>query len=262
MQQLPLTFNQPLLVDVVPNRSDKEQAVCLFSGGLDSAVLMWHLAILMRCRVMALTVNYGQRHAKELTAGVSLLRVLREQLEVAPEENPTLMHLQLPHGIFGSGSALLRDGPDVPHASYEEMGHGPQTTEVPFRNATFLSLATSMAMQIGAEWVAMAAHAGDHSQWNYPDCSPAFFSGMREAITVGTNQRVELLLPFLYSSKAGVVNHGVRLGVPFELTWSCYEGGGVHCGVCPTCLERRQAFVTAEVNDPTTYAEESSKCQS
>ena len=130
-------------------------------------------------------------------------------------------------------SALLSGADDIPDGSYDEELM--KQTVVPFRNGIFLSIAAGVAESCGAQQLVIAAHSGDHSI--YPDCREEFMAAMTEAIRLGTY--------------AGL---GQDLGVDFSRTYSCYKGGAVHCGVCSTCMERREAFREAGIPDPTAYA--------
>ena len=114
-----------------------------------------------------------------------------------------------------------------------------------------LAIATGYAESIGAQGLVIAAHSGDHAI--YPDCREPFMQAMGMAMNVGTYARIELLRPFIHTDKAGIARRGVELGVDYATTWSCYKGGEVHCGVCGTCVERREAFYLAGVTDPTPY---------
>jgi 7-cyano-7-deazaguanine synthase len=125
-------------------------------------------------------------------------------------------------------------------------------TVVPFRNAIMLSIACGFAESIGGQGLVIAAHGGDHTI--YPDCREDFMRAMGEAMEAGTYAGIKLLRPFIALDKGGVVAEGARLGVDFARTWSCYKGGTLHCGKCGTCVERREAFARAGVEDPTIYA--------
>jgi 7-cyano-7-deazaguanine synthase len=129
-------------------------------------------------------------------------------------------------------------------------------TVVPNRNAIMLSVAVGVAVARGAEAVAAAVHAGDHTV--YPDCRPAFIEAIEHEARVANEGFIvdgfEVRAPFLHLTKDQIVRIGADLGVPFEETWSCYLGGEVHCGRCGTCVERREAFDLAGVPDPTAYA--------
>jgi 7-cyano-7-deazaguanine synthase len=126
-----------------------------------------------------------------------------------------------------------------------------KTTVVPNRNMILLALATGHALSIGAQQVAYAAHSGDHAI--YPDCRNEFADAMARAMALCDWSQVELYRPFVDWTKADIVRRGAELGVPFGQTWSCYKGGNKHCGRCGTCIERREAFDLAGVEDPTNY---------
>jgi 7-cyano-7-deazaguanine synthase len=147
-------------------------------------------------------------------------------------------------------SDLLRSGGPIPEGHYEEATM--KQTVVPFRNGIMLAVAAGYAETIGAEAIVIAAHAGDHAI--YPDCREGFMQAMGEAITQGTYARLSLLRPFIAWNKARIVQRGVELKIDYARTWSCYKGGDRHCGVCGTCVERREAFQLASVKDPTDYA--------
>ena len=124
-------------------------------------------------------------------------------------------------------------------------------TVVPFRNGIMLAVAAGFAESIGAEGVVIAAHSGDHAI--YPDCREPFMRAMGGAMEEGTYARIRLLRPFISIDKAAIARRGAELGVDFSQTWSCYKGGHTHCGVCGTCVERREAFQMAGLTDPTVY---------
>ena len=116
-----------------------------------------------------------------------------------------------------------------------------------------LSVAAAYAITIGASTVAYAAHTGDHAI--YPDCRPEFIQAMYSALRLcHFDNGIRLYTPYDTMSKADIAKDGEQLGVPYSLTWSCYEGGEKHCGLCGTCVERKEAFQLAEVPDPTEYA--------
>jgi len=148
-------------------------------------------------------------------------------------------------------SNLLRSGGPIPDGHYAEQSM--QQTVVPFRNGIMLAVATGYAESCGAEGVVIAAHAGDHTI--YPDCREPFMHAMGQAMTCGTYANIQLLRPFIAMDKAAIARRGADLGVDFTTTWSCYKGGQIHCGVCGTCIERREAFVLAGLADPTVYAQ-------
>ena len=149
-------------------------------------------------------------------------------------------------------SDLLQSGGDIPDGHYEEQSM--KRTVVPFRNGIMLAIACGIAESREAEALVIAAHSGDHAI--YPDCREPFMQAMAGAMREGTYARIELLRPFIDSNKAGIAKLGHDLGVDFGLTWSCYKGGGIHCGTCGTCVERREAFIDAGLKDPTPYLDD------
>ncbi|MGW2183263.1 7-cyano-7-deazaguanine synthase QueC [Streptomyces sp. NPDC001732] len=228
----------------MPRTAPPRHAVLIFSGGLDSAVTAYKLRD-DGVTLSLVSFNYGQRHVKELAHAANLA----DQLGVSHD----IVDLTSLGRILG-GSALTDPAIEVPSGHYraETM----RSTVVPNRNAIMLEIAAGAAVAAGADAVAFGAHSGDHAI--YPDCRPEFFTFIEASIKAGNEGHIDsgfqLVAPFLELTKADIVREGARLGVPFELTWSCYEGGEVHCGACGTCVERREAFEEAGVADPTRYA--------
>ncbi|MGF1529872.1 MAG: 7-cyano-7-deazaguanine synthase QueC [Puniceicoccaceae bacterium] len=217
------------------------KTLVVFSGGLDSTVLLYHLLAEGK-QVSSLSVDYGQRHQVEL----SRARMIAENAGV-PWDCVDFSTL----GSLLGKSSLVDRSVEVPEGHYEDESM--KLTVVPNRNMILIALATARAIAIGANEVAYGAHAGDHAI--YPDCRPAFAEAMDAAVRLADFNEVRLYRPFIGLSKAEIVTRGAELGVPFEDTWSCYKGGAVHCGRCGTCVERREAFQIAGVPDPTPYAE-------
>ena len=124
-------------------------------------------------------------------------------------------------------------------------------TVVPFRNGILLAIAAGYAESAGAAGLVIAAHSGDHAI--YPDCREDFMRPMAEAVRAGTYAAIEILRPFIDERKEGIAALGARLGIDYAETWSCYKGGERHCGKCGTCVERKEAFALAELEDPTEY---------
>lgn len=217
------------------------KTVVVCSGGLDSVTLA-HVVADTRDLTRLVSFDYGQRHAKEL--------------EFAAR---AATRLGVPHDVIDmrgigavlTGSALTQDDVDVPDGHYAEDTM--RITVVPNRNAIMLTVAYGIAAAHGDNAVATAVHGGDH--FIYPDCRPEF----TRAFEVMQNQAldgyadVSLFTPFVDIPKADIVTIGARHNVPFGDTWSCYKGGANHCGRCGTCVERREAFAIAGVDDPTTY---------
>ena len=206
------------------------KALVLASGGVDSTTCLG-LAVNKygKENVIALTVAYGQKHTKEIEAA-------RKTAEYYGVE-----HLYL-------------DLEQIPHESYaeqlKETDGSPVSTYVPFRNGLFLSSAASIALSKNCSVIYYGAHADDAAGNAYPDCSSAFHNAINEAIYQGSGGQLKVEAPFVSYTKAEVVKTGLELNVPYELTWSCYEGGEKPCGVCGTCIDRAEAFRLNGVKDP------------
>jgi len=218
------------------------KTVIVYSGGLDSTVLLYHLRASGH-ELHALSIDYGQRHRCELDRAADLC----EELGI-PHPTADLSAIQ----PLLAGSSLTSPEIEVAEGHYTEESM--KSTVVPNRNMIFLALATGHALSIKAGQVAYAGHSGDHAI--YPDCRNEFAEAMAAAIRIADWNPVELMRPFVDWTKADIVHRGAELGVPFARTWSCYKGGAQHCGRCGTCIERREAFDLAKVEDPTPYAAE------
>ena len=218
-----------------------QKTVLIHSGGMDSTVLLYKLLDAGH-EVSALSVDYGQRHKKELECAASLCGELGVEHRIADLTalNPLL-----------AGSSLTSPEIEVPEGHYAEDNM--KATVVPNRNMILLSVATGWAISNGSESVSYAAHSGDHAI--YPDCREEFAEGMNHVMGLADWHHVALNRPFVNLTKADIVKIGSELGVPFERTWSCYKGGELHCGRCGTCVERREAFYLAGIEDPTVYAD-------
>lgn len=212
--------------------------VVLHSGGLDSTVLLAHL-VAGNHECYSFSIDYGQRHRKELEAATDLAWYYHARRR----------QVSLPPGLFAASSQTSDDVP-VPHGHFEDESM--KKTVVPNRNMVLLSLATAYALRVDAEVVAYAAHAGDHAI--YPDCRPEFIAAMRAALSLCDWKPVSLRTPFADLHKADIVRLGHELGVPFEKTWTCYEGGMEACGRCGACVERLDAFRRVGIPDPLPYA--------
>ncbi|MCV6576517.1 MAG: 7-cyano-7-deazaguanine synthase QueC [Cohaesibacter sp.] len=216
----------------------KVLVVC--SGGLDSVSLAHKVAAEQEL-VGLISFDYGQRHKCELDYAEQCAKRLNVPFDLI-DMSGIGKHL--------SGSALT-DDIDVPDGHYEEDSM--KTTVVPNRNAIMLSIAFGIAAAKGADAVATAVHGGDH--FIYPDCRPDFveaFESMQKKALDGYAD-IELYTPFVHEPKSAIVAAGARHNTPFALTWSCYKGGEAHCGRCGTCVERREAFAIAGIEDPTLY---------
>lgn len=215
------------------------KVVVLVSGGMDSDAALYHAQIENEV-VGALSFDYGSKHNhKEIPFAAHHC----ERLGVPHR----VIKLSFVNELFASD--LLQSGGAIPDGHYEELTM--KQTVVPFRNGIMLSIAGGYAESVEADGLIIAAHAGDHAI--YPDCREAFMKAMGDAIRLGTYAEVQLLRPFIRLSKAQIAARGQELGVDFSKTWSCYKGKVTHCGTCGTCVERREAFEVAGLQDPTVY---------
>lgn len=243
------------------------KAIVLHSGGLDSTVVLGMAVASGSTEILSLGIKYGSKHNEaEARAAEDIVRTYSHGgLKIARR---VIDLTQL--GIFSGGgrSALMGDIPMPQDQTYEDIHNaevGESPTVVPYRNGVMISIAAAIAetMQYDEIWVGM--HGEDAHNWAYPDCTPEFLGPMAAAIYVGTYHRVRLKFPLDFIDKAAVVRLGEEIGVPLYATWSCYDpavspesqgGNYVHCGRCPTCMERKSAFKRARVWDPTIYAHE------
>lgn len=221
-------------------QSRKKKAVVLLSGGLDSAtVLYWAKA--QGWSPLALVFDYGQRHRREIDSAKSLCRRTRVPFHTVKFHLPW------------KGSSLLGRQGAIPSFKPADIGQGIPSTYVPARNSIFLSFGLSCAEAIGAGAVMIGANALDYS--GYPDCRPDFITSIERAFALGTRagregRGIRIIAPLLKYSKAKIVLLGSKLGVPYELTWSCYRGGARPCGRCDSCRLRARGFARAGVSDP------------
>lgn len=216
------------------------KTVVVLSGGLDSTVLLHHI-LDTEGAAAAVSINYGQRHSRELAYATMTCRRLNVDHSV--------VDLSPLRAVLGR-SSQTSDVP-VPEGHYAEETM--KQTVVPNRNMILLSVAIARAVSIGAERVAYGAHSGDHAI--YPDCRPEFVDAMRQAAALCDWSPVDIVAPFVGLTKAEVVAMGNALGVRFDLTWTCYKGQTVHCGRCSTCVERLEAFDLCGLVDPTPYVD-------
>jgi 7-cyano-7-deazaguanine synthase len=215
------------------------KALVLFSGGLDSTVLAAQL-LADGAETRLLSIDYGQRHAKELQQAEKIAEALGLPHRI----------LRLPDlGPLLGGSSLTDDQVELPEGHYAEESM--KATVVPNRNMILLALAGGHALSLEFDTIAYAAHAGDHTI--YPDCRPEFADAMESALGLADWEKLSLHRPFVHLSKTDLVKKGAELDAPLHLTWSCYAGREKHCGKCGTCVERKEAFALAKVPDPTEY---------
>lgn len=258
----------------------KEKVFVLLSGGIDSSSALGLAKLdFPNAEFEAVTIDYGQRHSVELEAAKKVSE-----------------HFKVPHIIIdakGFMAGMLVDkgenNEEIPDVSYADLPQGISPTYVTFRNGLMISILAARAQawvmaeeaKIVAEdegtrrhyttaneipederpnaYIYLGIHADDGANWAYPDCTQEFIGPMAAAIYTGTYNRVRVRAPFTFMNKSVVVQLGEMAGVPWEHTWSCYKGDLVHCGVCPTCRSRKEAFEILQkggldIVDPTVYA--------
>jgi 7-cyano-7-deazaguanine synthase len=222
------------------------KAVILLSGGLDSSTVLYQ-AKADNCECYAISFDYQQRHRRELQSALQVA-------QAAGVVEHQLVNFDLRKW---GGSALTDDAIDLPQArSVAQMGQDIPVTYVPARNTIFLSFALGYAEAIAAQRVYIGVNALDYS--GYPDCRPDYLQAMQEVFRLGTkqgreDQAIGIVAPLLELKKTEIIQLGNQLGVPWELTWSCYAGGEKACGVCDSCLLRLAAFQELGLVDPIVY---------
>lgn len=222
------------------------KALVLSSGGVDSTT-----CLALACKefgnenVISLSIFYGQRHNKEIAAARAVAKYYKVE------------HIELdlsPMFQYSDCSLLSHSEKNIPQESYaeqlKETDGKPVSTYVPFRNGLFISSAASIALSKGCSRIYYGAHADDAAGNAYPDCSEVFNEAMNKAVYEGSGRQLKIVAPFVKYNKAEVVKLGLELKVPYEFTWSCYEGGDTPCGVCGTCRDRIAAFEANGVKDP------------
>lgn len=220
-----------------------KKAVIILSGGLDSSTLAYYLAD-QGYALICVSFNYGQKHVKELDSAAQIAKNLNATHHII---NLAFMNQYL------QSSSLVNQDLSNPKQDYARENM--LVTVVPNRNTMMLSLAWTIACAENAELVAFGPHKGDN--YVYADCRPDYFNALNLALRLGTidsrHEDLQLLAPFINFSKTDIIRTGAKLAVPFEHTWSCYDGREIHCGECGTCRQRRQAFIEAGIVDPTIY---------
>jgi 7-cyano-7-deazaguanine synthase len=208
--------------------------VILYSGGMDSSVALYQYASQIR---LAVSFDYGSKHnKKEIEYAALNCKLLNIEHRV----------VDIDFNKMGFVSSLLQSGGDIPNGHYEDDTM--RSTVVPFRNGIMLSIATGIAESMDCDKILICNHAGDHAI--YPDCRENFIESMSQAISYGTYNQAKILAPFTNLSKREIASIGNEVRVPFENTYSCYNGQKVHCGTCGTCTERKEALMGF---DPTVY---------
>lgn len=223
-----------------------KKAVILLSGGLDSTTAL-AIAHQQGFELHTLSFDYGQRHQREVEAAEAVARYYTVQ-----QQKRVTIDLRL----FG-GSALTSDAP-VPHSrTLDEMSHDIPITYVPARNTVFLSFALAYAEVSEADDIFLGINAIDYS--GYPDCRPEYLEAYEHMANLATKATTQdgrafhIHAPLMYMNKAEIIRKGTELGVPYELTWSCYEGDEQACGTCDSCLLRLNGFAEAGRLDPIAY---------
>ncbi len=231
---------------MVANSIKTRRAVVLLSGGMDSCVCAAMAA--RDHQAAAVHVSYGQRTEKRerlAFEGICDRLGIRDRLVV---RNDALRAI--------GGSALTDFSIDVPDAHL--IGSSVPVTYVPFRNAHFLAVAVSWAEVLRAELVYIGAVEPDSS--GYPDCRPEYYRAFNQVIQAGTKEgTIRVVTPLIAMHKAEIVTHGLELGAPLDLTWSCYQREDRACGVCDSCVLRLRAFHDAGAEDPIPYAESAAR---
>jgi len=220
----------------------------IVSGGIDSTTMLWYLKDRGAIIKEVLTVDYGQKHRKEIEMAKKIVNRFNEEFGLSV--NHLIIDMSFLQKLLKS--ALTGDK-EVPKEMYDAENQ--KVTVVPNRNMILISVAAGRAISIGAELVAYAAHASDYEV--YPDCRPEFVEALDKALRLGNLWTpVGVIAPFVRYTKAEIVKLGLKLRVPYELTWSCYEGKERPCLECGTCLERTEAFLINKFKDPALTDEE------
>ena len=216
-----------------------KNSLIVLSGGMDSVTLLHEYASQI---ALAVTFDYGSNHnARE----IEMARINCQELGIE--------HIVIPLKFMGEHfkSSLLSGADDIPEGNYDDENM--KSTVVPFRNGIMLSVACGLAESRELDTVMIANHFGDHAI--YPDCRSGFVDAMAKAMQEGTYNNMRLLAPYTNISKSEIAKIGKRLGLDYSKTYSCYKGGEKHCGKCGTCMERKEAFELAGMDDPTVYEE-------
>lgn len=215
-------------------------ALVVLSGGMDSVTALAYSAT-VHGDVDTITVNYGQRHVREILAASESAARWANRHDV--------LDLSALGGLLG-GSALT-DDIAVPEGHYSDDSMS--ATVVPNRNAILANIAAGIAVARKHDAIVLGVHSGDHPI--YPDCRPEFITALQSMLDVANDgyHRVQVEAPFLHTDKAGILRVGTALGVDYGQTWTCYKGGVKACGRCGSCVERLEAFALIGETDPVEY---------
>ena len=218
----------------------KEKAVVIYSGGMDSFTIL-NKALKEGYKLYALTFNYGQRHSKE----IEFAKDVCAELGI----NHRIIDITAINQLLQSSSLTTSSSIDIPEGHYEAANM--KSTVVPNRNMILLSLAIGYAVDIGASKVYYGAHSGDHAI--YPDCRPDFVHAMNKVAKLANYEPVDIVTPYLNSSKTEILADGLSIGLDYGKTWTCYNGREKACGKCGSCIERLEAFAENNATDPLPY---------
>jgi len=217
------------------------KSVVLVSGGLDSTTVLYY-ARSKGYKCYNIIFDYGQRHRKEIIAAEKISKLLKCPYYIIKINFPW------------QGSVLLNKNKKLPVHKINEIGKNIPTTYVPARNTIFISFAVSFAETINAKYIFIGANSIDYS--GYPDCRQEYFMAFNKLISIGTKNgveqknKIEVIAPFVNMKKSEIIQLGLKLKVPFQLTWSCYEGKNKPCMKCDSCKLRNKAFKELGINDP------------
>lgn len=213
------------------------KTVLVYSGGMDSTTLLYKL-LADGDQVLCLSFDYGQRHKKELKAARKICDLLKKTGKKFHGKfiGHKIVDITAVKNLIAGSALTSRIA--VPEGHYKSKTM--RATVVPNRNMIFLSLAIAAAVSGKFDRVAIAVHAGDHAI--YPDCRPEFIKKMRAAAKIANYEKIDIYAPFLNITKHEIAKIGAKLGVPFNLTWTCYKGLKNPCEKCGACRERKEAL--------------------
>lgn len=214
-----------------------KDSILVLSGGMDSVTMLHDYKERI---ALAVTFHYGSNHNEREA------ECAKRQCDILGIE-----HIIIPLDFIGRyfKSSLLEGADSIPEGHYADDNM--KSTVVPFRNGIMLAVACGLAESRGLKHVMLANHGGDHAI--YPDCRSGFVDAMSEAMKEGTYDGITLIAPYTNLTKGEIALKGKELGVDYSLTYSCYKGGERHCGLCGTCVERKEAMEFAGIADPTLY---------
>ncbi len=223
-----------------------KKAVCLVSGGIDSCVTAY-LAKNDNFSIYAMTINYGQRHKKEIECAKNISSFIGTKDHII---------IDIDFSNFKGSSLVDKSLNPEMDRDLDEIGKNIPSTYVPARNTVFLSIALAYAETIDADAIFIGATSTDYS--GYPDCRPEYIKAFQKIANLATKKGVEdkpieIKAPLLYMNKADIIKKGLKIGAPLEKTWSCYTGGQKACGRCDSCLLRLKGFKEAGAKDPGDY---------